>query len=135
MKIFVIHQMNARELNYIELYMLYIISYPQVTSSWEVLSVLVKWDCHDSVSGVEGFLYTVTMVNVNVHVQHSLVVPDRSHCFLLKKNIYEQGNTKQTFSRNGEWAIVADTPTANILKDVGKSVEFGRRYFFLSFWN
>lgn len=28
-----------------------------------------------------------------------------------------------------------DTPTAKILKDVGKSVEFGRRDFFLSFWN
>ena len=32
-------------------------------------------DSHDSVGGVEGLLHTVTVVDVDVNVQHPLVVP------------------------------------------------------------
>lgn len=35
----------------------------------------MEGDGHDAVSGVEGFLYAVTMVNVNVYVENTLVVP------------------------------------------------------------
>lgn len=85
---------------------LYASSYPQVTSSWEVFSVLVKWDCHDSVSGVECFLHTVTMMNVNVHVQHSLVVPDHSHCFYWEKIYTNRPTQNEHLITNGEWRIV-----------------------------
>lgn len=49
-------------------------TYPQVSSSGEVLPVLVEGHGHNSVRGVEGLLYTVAVVNVDVDVQHPLVV-------------------------------------------------------------
>ena len=40
-----------------------------VTCAWkEVVSVFVEWHGHDPVCEVEGFLYTVAMVNVNINV-------------------------------------------------------------------
>lgn len=50
-------------------------THPQVSGSREVFTILVKGDCHDPVSSVEGLLHAVTMVDVNVDVQHPLVVP------------------------------------------------------------
>lgn len=50
-------------------------SHPQVPCSREVLSILVKGHCHHSVSGVEGFLHTISMVNINVDIQDPLVIP------------------------------------------------------------
>ena len=47
---------------------------PEVSSPGEVLSVLVEADSHDSVSGVEGLLHPVTVVDVNIYVEDSLVV-------------------------------------------------------------
>lgn len=35
---------------------------------------LVEGDCHDSIRGVEGLFYTVTVMHVNVNVQDALVV-------------------------------------------------------------
>lgn len=49
-------------------------TYPQVSGAGEVLPVLVKGDGHDSVCGVEGLLHAVAVVNVDVDVQHPLVV-------------------------------------------------------------
>ncbi len=42
--------------------------YLEVPRAWEVLSVLVEGDGHDTVGGVEGLLHSVSMVNVNVHI-------------------------------------------------------------------
>lgn len=52
-------------------------THPQVSGSGEVFPVLVKGNSHDSVCGVEGLLHPVTVVDVNVDVQHPLVVPGR----------------------------------------------------------
>lgn len=41
----------------------------------EVVSVFVEGHGHDSISEVERFLYSVAMMNVNINVQHSRVVP------------------------------------------------------------
>lgn len=49
-------------------------TYPKVTSAWEVLSILVEGHSHDTVRGVESLLHTVSMMDVYVYVQNSLVV-------------------------------------------------------------
>lgn len=41
----------------------------------EVVSIFVEGHCHDPVSEVEGFLDPVTMVDVNINVEHPRVVP------------------------------------------------------------
>lgn len=46
---------------------------PQFSGAWEVLSVFVERDGHNPVCGIEGFLDTVSMMDVNVDVEHSLV--------------------------------------------------------------
>jgi hypothetical protein len=38
----------------------------------------VEGGCHDAVCGVKGFLHAIAVVNVNVNVQHTLVVPNRN---------------------------------------------------------
>lgn len=50
-------------------------AHPEVSSSREVLSVFMEGHGHDPVCGVEGLFHTISMVNVNINVQHSLVVP------------------------------------------------------------
>lgn len=40
----------------------------KLSSAWEVLSVFVEGDSHDSVSGIEGLFDTVTVMNVDVNV-------------------------------------------------------------------
>lgn len=50
-------------------------TYPQISCAREVLSVLVEGNRHDTVCGVEGFLHTIAMMDVNIYVQDSLVVP------------------------------------------------------------
>lgn len=49
-------------------------TYPQVACAREVLSVLVEGNCHNTVGGVESLLHTVTMMDVDIYVQNSLVV-------------------------------------------------------------
>jgi len=44
----------------------------KLTSTRKVLSVLVKRNSHDSVSGVEGFFDAVAMMDININVQDSL---------------------------------------------------------------
>lgn len=43
-------------------------THPQVSGSREVFTILVKGHSHDPVSGVEGLLHSITMVDVNVDV-------------------------------------------------------------------
>jgi len=40
----------------------------------EELSVLVETDCHDSISRVESFFNTITVVDVDINVDYSLVI-------------------------------------------------------------
>lgn len=50
-------------------------TYPQISCAREVLSVLVERNRHNTVRGVEGFLHAIAMMDVNIDVQDSLVVP------------------------------------------------------------
>lgn len=52
----------------------------------EVVSIFVEGHSHDSVSEVERFLYSVAMVNVNINVQHSRVVPLKRKLKFRKNN-------------------------------------------------
>jgi hypothetical protein len=48
---------------------------PHFAGPWEKLSVLVKAGGHDSIRRVKRLLDPVSMVDVNVNVEHSLVIP------------------------------------------------------------
>ena len=39
----------------------------------EILAVLVKWDTHASVGEVEGLLHSVSMMHVDIEVEHPWV--------------------------------------------------------------
>ena len=45
---------------------------PKISCSREVFSILVERDSHHTVCGVEGLLDTISVVDVDVNVQHSL---------------------------------------------------------------
>lgn len=49
-------------------------THPQVAGAGKVLPVLVKGHGHDAVRGVEGLLHSVAVMDVNVDVEHALVV-------------------------------------------------------------
>ena len=53
--------------------------YLDVARAREVLAVLVEGDGHHAVGGVEGLLDTVTVVDVDVNVQHSVVAPGNQY--------------------------------------------------------
>ena len=46
----------------------------EFASAREEFAVLVKRDGHDAIGGVESFLNTITMVNVDVNVENALIV-------------------------------------------------------------
>lgn len=50
-------------------------SHPKVPSSREVLSVFMERHSHDPVCGIEGLFHAIAMVNINVNIQHPLVIP------------------------------------------------------------
>lgn len=41
-----------------------------LTCSWEEVAILVKGYSHHSVSGVEGLLNSIAMMDVNINIQH-----------------------------------------------------------------
>jgi hypothetical protein len=45
-----------------------------LTGPWEEFSVLVETDSHDSIGRIEGFFDTITVVDVDVDVEHSGVI-------------------------------------------------------------
>lgn len=51
-------------------------TYSEVTCARKVLSIFMERHGHDAVCGVEGLLYSVTVVDVDIDVQNSLMVPD-----------------------------------------------------------
>ena len=58
-----------------------------LTCPWkEVVPVLVEGYSHDPISQVEGFLHPITMVNVNVYVQHTRVVPKGTFTLLVVRD-------------------------------------------------
>ncbi len=48
-------------------------THPPITRAREILPKLVKRACHDTVSRVERFFDAITVMDVNVNVQHALV--------------------------------------------------------------
>lgn len=47
----------------------------QISSPWEeVIPILVKGNSHDSVAGQERLLNAIAMVDVNVNIQHPVMV-------------------------------------------------------------
>jgi hypothetical protein len=49
---------------------------PKFACAGKVLAILVERARHDSVGGIKGLLDTVAMVNINVYVQHALLVTE-----------------------------------------------------------
>ena len=62
---------------------------PKISCSREVLSILVERDSHHTVCGVERLLDSISVVDVDVNVQHPLQsqVIELSHNLLNNKNI------------------------------------------------
>lgn len=56
-------------------------TYPDVAGTGEEFTEFVKRHSHDSIGGVKGFLDTVSVMNVNIDVQNSLVLPARMREF------------------------------------------------------
>ena len=54
-----------------------VVSHLDVSCSREVFSILVEGDCHHTVSSIEGFFHPITVMDVYVDVQHSLMVSAR----------------------------------------------------------
>ena len=67
----------------------------QISCSREVFPILVKGDRHDAISGVECFFHSVAMVNINVNVQHSLVVPVIRNMYNVRT---EEGRVSESIS-------------------------------------
>lgn len=76
-------------------------SHPQVPSSWEIFSIFVEGHGHDPVCGVKSFLHPIPVVDVDVNVQHSLVVPGKNHkiAFIVRKNC-SRAEGKERRARN-----------------------------------
>lgn len=51
-------------------------TYPEVTGAREVLSILVEGHGHDTVCSVESLFHTISVMDVNIYVQNSLVVSE-----------------------------------------------------------
>ena len=51
-------------------------THPEISCAGEVFPVLMERDRHHSVRGVESLLHSIAVVNVDIHVQHTLVVPE-----------------------------------------------------------
>lgn len=48
----------------------------ELTSPREVLSIFVEGSSHDSVGGIESFLNTITVMDIDVNVKNSLLVSE-----------------------------------------------------------
>jgi hypothetical protein len=43
-------------------------TYPQFTSSWKILAIFVKTDCHDPICSIKSLLYAIAVMNIDVNV-------------------------------------------------------------------
>lgn len=41
----------------------------------EAFSILVEWNCHDSVCDIKCVFHSITVLGINVNVEHSLMIP------------------------------------------------------------
>lgn len=46
----------------------------QISSSREEVSISVERDCHDSVSAVESFFDTISMVDIDIDIEYTVMV-------------------------------------------------------------
>lgn len=51
-------------------------TYPKVACAGEVVAVFVKGQCHNAVRRVERLLHAISVMDVNVNVQHSSERPE-----------------------------------------------------------
>ena len=51
--------------------------YLEVTGAGEVLAKLVERDTHHSIGGIESLLDTITVMDIDINVEYTLVVPTR----------------------------------------------------------
>jgi hypothetical protein len=72
----IINTISKREVDSIVLASAYA-NIPKLTSTGEVLAVLVERDSHDPVGSIERFLNTIAVVNVNVNVENSLLEAEK----------------------------------------------------------
>ncbi len=51
-------------------------TYPKLTRPREILSVLVEADSHHAVCGIEGLFYSISVMHINVDVEHPCVIAE-----------------------------------------------------------
>lgn len=51
--------------------------YLEITGAGEILTKLVERDTHHSIGGVESLLDTITVMNIDINVEYTLMVPTR----------------------------------------------------------
>ena len=49
-------------------------TYSELSSSREILAILVETDSHDTISGIESFFHSIAVVHVNVNIEYPLVI-------------------------------------------------------------
>ena len=54
-----------------------VLTHPEVPCTREVFTILVEWYGHNSVCGIERFFHTITVMDVNINVQDTLVISDQ----------------------------------------------------------
>src|SRR5690349_13588439 len=67
--------------------------YLKVSSAWEVLPIFMEVHSHNPISRVKGFFHSVTVMNINVNVEHSGMVsldPKRLFTINTRADILEQ---------------------------------------------
>lgn len=47
-------------------------AYLDISCPGEEVSILVERHCHNAIGGKEGLLYTISVMDINVHVQHTI---------------------------------------------------------------
>lgn len=76
-------------------------AYSEISCARKVLAVLVEGHGHDTVCGVERLFHTITMVNVNIYVQHSLMVPEARKDLTIKTMIDQVHPNKRVMGISG----------------------------------
>mmetsp|Transcript_37357 Transcript_37357/g.77510 ORF Transcript_37357/g.77510 Transcript_37357/m.77510 type:complete len:265 (+) Transcript_37357:434-1228(+) len=70
---FVVHSIIQREINRI-IFAVIVANVRDITSARKILSKLVERTRHDTVCAVESFFHSITMMNVDINVEHTLVL-------------------------------------------------------------
>jgi len=46
----------------------------QTSARKEIISIFMKWNCHNTISKIECFLNTIAMMNINVDIEYTFVI-------------------------------------------------------------